>query len=128
MSIVFVWEEQYSVGVPELDKQHRFLFDLGNDIQKFDKADVRKHVMELYKYATSHFNSEEQHMRQIGYPDLKNHHQLHETFITNLNTMTDNQGENLLKEVKRFLQNWLIDHILNEDKQYFEYVKNKKES
>ena len=128
MGIVFVWEEQYSVGVPELDKQHRYLFDLANNVQEVDGTQVKKQVMELYKYANAHFKTEEDHMEQIGFPSFKKHKQLHEKFITDLNTMTEKQGDNLTNEVKRFLQNWLLDHILSPDKEYFDYANSKKGS
>lgn len=44
MAIVFVWKEKYEVGEPTLDKQHRYLFDLGNEIQTVDKSQAKPYV------------------------------------------------------------------------------------
>jgi len=126
MGIVFVWKEKYAVGEPELDNQHRYLFDLGNEIQSADKSQAKAYVMKLYKYATAHFTSEETHMKQIKYPDLENHRKLHDKFITDLNSISENFSSESFEEFKRFLYSWLIDHILNEDNKYFLFSNSRK--
>lgn len=122
MSVVFVWEEKYAVGVPELDKHHRFLFDFGNTIQNIDKSQVKSSVMELYKYANAHFKAEETHMVAIGFPDADRHKKLHEKFITDLNTLTSDYRDDFMEKLISFLHTWLIDHVLNEDNKYFVFA------
>ncbi len=122
MTIAFVWKEQYAVGVPELDHQHRYLFDLGNEIQKADIKQARAYVMKLYQYATAHFTAEEQHMKQIKYPDIKAHRKLHDQFVSDLNAISDPFTPQSFDELKKFLYTWLIHHILNEDHKYFVFA------
>jgi hemerythrin len=128
MSIVFVWEEQYAVGDQELDKQHQYLFYLGNKIQKDDKNQAKAYVMKLYKYAAAHFKAEEEHMKQIKYPDVENHRKLHDKFITDLNKISEEFSNESFDEFKTFLYTWLIDHILNEDNKYFIFSNHQKET
>jgi len=125
MSIVFVWKSQYAVGEPELDKQHQYLFYLGNKIQKEDKQQARGYVMKLYKYATAHFKAEEEHMKKIKYPGAEYHGKLHEKFITDLNLMSKDFSNESFSELKTFLYTWLVDHILKEDNKYFIFANTK---
>jgi len=122
MSIVFVWKEEYAVGVPELDKQHQCLFDIGNEIQTVGKKQARKYIMKLYQYATAHFKTEEDHMKLINYPDVENHKKLHDRLITDLNSISKDFSNESFDEFKTFLHTWLIDHILNKDKKYFAFA------
>lgn len=83
--------------------------------------------MKLYKYATDHFKSEETHMKQIQYPDVINHRKLHDQFITDLNTLSENFSTESFDEFKNFLYTWLIHHILKEDNKYFVFANRHKE-
>ena len=125
MSIVFVWKEQYRVEVPELDKQHQYLFYLGNKIQNEDKKQGKAYVMKLYKYASAHFKAEEKHMEQIKYPEAENHRKLHDNFISELNSISKDFSSDSFDEFKNFLFTWLVDHILNEDNKYFIFANQK---
>jgi len=125
MSIVFVWKEQYAVGEPELDKQHQYLFYLGNKIQNDDKKQAKSYVMKLYKYATAHFKAEEAHMKLIKYPDIEKHRKLHDKFITDLNLLSEKFSSDSFDKFKNFLFTWLVDHILNEDNKYFIFANEK---
>lgn len=126
MGIVFVWKEEYAVGEPELDNQHRYLFDLGNKIESADKNEAKAYIMKLYKYATAHFKAEETHMKQIKYPDVENHRKLHDKFITDLNSISMDFSNDSFEEFKVFLYSWLIHHILNEDNKYFLFSNSRK--
>jgi hemerythrin len=123
MPIKFVWDKSYSVGNEMIDTQHRHLFDLGNDMQNIQLCDVTRTIMNLYKHTIEHFDTEEQHMKAIGYPKLEQHRELHNGLITGLNNLIEkpiatNVG---LESLKKFVYNWIIDHILNQDKKYFEF-------
>jgi len=123
MSINFVWNKRYSVGNEEIDAQHRRLFDLGNEIQNIQLSDVTKTIMNLYKHTTQHFDTEEQHMKAIGYPELAHHRELHNGLVSGLNNLIEKPIDTCseLEGLKKFVYNWIIDHILNHDKQYFEF-------
>jgi len=121
MGIVFIWKKEYAVGIPELDKQHQDLFNLGNKLQNIDKSQAKPYVMDLYKYARAHFKAEEEHMEQLNYPNLKAHRELHNKFITDLNLITKDFTDDSFYEFKSFLNSWLIDHVLTEDSKYFDY-------
>ncbi len=119
MSVVFIWKKQYAVGVPELDKQHQDIFNLGNKLQRVNPDESKPYVMELYKYARAHFKTEESHMKQINYPDLNHHRKLHDKFIADLNLISKDFTDDSLDKLRSFLYSWLIDHVLNEDNRYF---------
>lgn len=123
MPIKFVWDKGYSVGNEMIDSQHRRLFDLGNEIQNIQLSGVTRTIMNLYKHSREHFNTEEQHMKSIGYPKLLHHRELHNNLITGLNDLVQRpiDSNQRLESFKKFVYDWIIDHILNHDKKYFEF-------
>jgi hemerythrin len=127
MSIKFVWDESYSVGNEVIDSQHRRLFDLGNEIQNIQLSEVTKTIMKLYKHTREHFDTEEQHMKVIGYPKLEQHRELHNDLISGLNDLVKKpiNTDVGFESFKKFVYDWIIDHILNHDKKYFEFYQEK---
>jgi hemerythrin len=123
MPIKFVWDKTYSVGNEMIDSQHRRLFDLGNEMQNIQLSDVARTIMNLYKHTREHFDTEERHMKSLGYPKLQQHRELHNGLITGLNNLIEKpiDTDAGLDGLKKFVYNWIIDHILNHDKKYFEF-------
>ena len=120
------WSEKYSVGNSEIDNQHRELFELVNSIPEVvDDTDIVELIMKLYKYTRDHFAAEEDFMREIEYPNLDNHIELHNSLLEQLNDVStqDFDTDEAIYSVKEFAFNWLSDHILKEDIQYFEFNK-----
>lgn len=122
MSVHFQWKEIYSVGERLLDDQHRYLFDLGNEIQTADGEKAKLYIMKLYRYAAAHFQKEEKHMRAIGYPEVGQHTDLHNRLISTLNDYSADFKSRSFSELITFLHTWLIRHILLEDKKYFDHA------
>lgn len=62
-------------------------------------------------------------MKTIGYPKLEQHRELHNGLVTGLNNLIKKPFDtNIgLEELKKFVYNWIIDHILNHDMKYFEF-------
>lgn len=80
--------------------------------------DALKDMIEYGKY---HFASEEKFMEKIGYPGIEEHKKIHEVFVGKLNTLDEQMQNGILvlnSEVIKIIENWLIDHILNEDQKY----------
>ena len=125
MSVKFLWEERYSVGNSKLDQQHQRLFGLGNDIQDASIKEAKKYIMELYKHTREHFKCEEDHMKEIEFPDVKQHKEMHNGLITRLNEIVEKDfgSDESFNRFKAFLYDWLINHILNQDKKYFDFYK-----
>ncbi len=125
MSMQFEWKEEYSVGNSKLDQQHQYLFRMSNEIQNADFSEAKDYIKKLYKYTREHFSFEEEHMQGIGFPELEGHKELHNKMITDLNSITEAFSDNInsFEEIKIFLYSWWVDHILHQDKKYFNFTR-----
>ncbi len=120
------WKEEYSVGNEMLDNQHKKIFALINKLyeafmNKTEKIDGEKIMLELVDYSKTHFGQEEQLFKQYKYAQAEEHIKQHKIFIQTLHDITkNNMGNEKIFSIKitGFLQKWLVDHILQEDKKY----------
>ncbi|HSW02504.1 MAG TPA: bacteriohemerythrin [Sedimentisphaerales bacterium] len=120
------WNEQLSVGVPEMDTQHKRLIEMINRLHgamaKGEGAAILKTIVnELVTYTKVHFASEERLLASRQYPGLAAHKQLHEHFTAKVMEMHEKiQAGKMVTSVGvgNFLKDWLIRHIQQEDKQY----------
>ncbi len=126
MSPKIEWIPAYTVGREDLDRQHKVLFQLVDDIPtSLEHGDVNAIVMKLFKYTREHFTNEERILAAINYPKLAEHKVHHINLISQL-TDYGGQGfsdEKALNDFREFAFNWITDHILQEDHQYVRYVK-----
>lgn len=121
------WDESMSVGVEELDEQHRTLIDLINEayeaIQKHDGQKVSTIVDRMREYAALHFVTEERLMEEVGYPDLELHKSQHTKFVNDVDKFRQEQTEKAnLSKIFIYLSRWLTLHIMDEDKKYTEHM------
>lgn len=127
-SEAITWENIYSVGIEEIDMQHKKLLEIINELDELLNADITKSgieavLVELKEYIEIHFSTEEEYMEKYHYPDLAEHKMLHKEFIAkikNAECIEDATIEGI--EVIDFLYNWLINHIMVEDKKYVPYM------
>jgi len=128
-----VWDESYSVGVKVLDRQHRIVFDMINDLVEREDLTVRSErltaaLMELTSYALKHFRTEEQYMKEYEYPEIAEHVETHMYFrmkIIELSNETLYHKESVPVELFDFLLEWWSNHILKEDMKYRAFFKDK---
>ena len=124
MGLKFVWEENYTVGNPKLDDQHKGILEMANQLPEVaDGRDTRSIIMQLYKYVREHFSHEEKMMKSINFPLISEQQLLHENFITELNNISSEpiDSDERLHTLKKFIYDWLINHIMYEDKKYFQF-------
>lgn len=125
---MFQFTEDCMIGVPQIDDEHRHLFDLinrGADIARngyADRyADVKKLLDELDDYAEQHFTHEENYMEQIRDPELILQRTQHMTFRDKIRqwSFTDiddlERQQELLAELMEYLARWLYHHIIASD-------------
>ena len=137
MNDFVVWDTSYDLGIEYVDKQHRRLVELINELyhaclgEKGELEEKFKHVMkELVEYVMIHFKDEEKIMEEINYPNIKEHKQHHENFVKKiLQSVNDyrNGKQFVPNTFVRFLRDWLFNHILISDKEWAKfYFANKK--
>ena len=87
-----MWKENYRIGDPQIDEQHKDLFDktenllilLNGDDTNARKDESISMVLYLKKYAVEHFEVEEKYQESIDYKYLKEHQDLHNQFIASV--------------------------------------------
>ncbi|SPF36048.1 Hemerythrin-like metal-binding protein [Candidatus Sulfopaludibacter sp. SbA4] len=124
--VIFPWRDAYSVGMPEIDNQHKGLIRLINELQSAMMEGNGKNVLagimdDLVRYTESHFAFEEAMMRKRGYSQLAAHSAEHKRLTGQVCELRDKfRGGKVTisMEVMKFLKDWLADHILNRDQAY----------
>lgn len=124
------WEEKYQVGNEQIDREHRYLFQLINQfydafVDRRERAILLGLLTRLVDYAETHFTNEEALMKQAGYAALDQHQQHHEKLfeqIFALNARFNDRALNPAHETVLFLKGWLTDHILHDDLRFGAYL------
>jgi len=80
-------------------------------------AVLRPIFLEVKKFVEFHFISEENIMRETGYPALEAHQKLHHELLLELNSMIAAipSRREYPEDLLYFLGNWLINHIAEHD-------------
>lgn len=124
------WSDELSVGIEEIDEQHKILVGLLNRlyeaiIKKTDKDEMTVILNELAQYTVIHFAVEESLMRIFDYPqydDHKKHHQELTKQVVDLQRKFVQGKVSISMEVLHFLRHWLTEHIMGDDKRYGPYM------
>ncbi len=122
---VIRWEPEMSVGNPQLDRDHRVLIGLVNQLAHenslADRVMLDLVLDELAGYVASHFAREEEYMAAIGFVSLDLHRAQHRGLSRELDDLRLAVAEGRTPPAERlhlFLANWLRRHILVEDMRY----------
>ncbi len=80
------WSENLSVGIKEIDEQHKKLVSQINALHDGmrsgqGKDTLEKTLGELADYSQYHFKTEEKYMEKFGYPDFEKHREEHDAFV-----------------------------------------------
>lgn len=128
------WSKAYSVGLPEVDKDHKVLMSLLNRCISTSKQNTKNNELdtildELLSYTQYHFEREEKIMEMCEYPPLEKHKSTHRFFISVLAQYRSEyqRGELSADKLLIFLINWLNTHILGTDKAAAIFCSGKKE-
>ena len=129
-SDLMVWKDSYSVGIAQLDDDHKKLIDLLNKFQTAYEYHTgeefeRKALSDLVDYTKYHFQHEEELLQEHAYPDFDAHKAQHVAMIAEVERFLkdyDARGHEALEGVAKYLQGWLINHINGTDKQYSAFL------
>jgi hemerythrin len=109
------WREGFKIKIDQIDEEHRHLFTL---VKALDLPTVDATIEELLNYVVKHFTNEQTLMEDSGYPAFEQHLKLHEEFgvhVADFLGTSDDWTEERVQELRRFLNKWLIGHIMTHD-------------
>ena len=127
------WNESFSVGVAEMDNQHKKLVSMINRLIEeqhtlTEPVTIAQLLTEMTDYAQVHFRAEEYLMAEYGFDHLDDQVASHEEFISKTISFMSaaDVGPNILsKALLEYLKSWLVGHILQDDMQYKEFFQAK---
>jgi len=122
------WSEKYSVGVAEIDRQHRRLLEIMARLHRAMLARESREIVgeilaELVDYTGEHFAFEEDLMRCYEYPGYEDHKRQHDELRRKVVAMSgDHKAGKVVVSMKlmEFLVSWLTGHIMGRDFLYRE--------
>ncbi len=132
MANIFAWSERYSVGHEQLDRQHRQILNLCEQVHALSPLDssyserIHDILNDMSAYAANHFRTEEAVLGAINYPDLAEQKQEHNDYFEGLTALLMESMSTVpsQKKLSAFLEDWWIDHILVSDMQYKVFFEN----
>lgn len=132
--VLFAWDaSKYSVGIREIDGQHKVLVDMLNELydamQSGKSNDILGSiVLKLVNYTKTHFAAEERYFERYGYPETFSHKKEHEKFTQKVIAFKndfDSGRTSLTVGITSFLKDWLSSHIQGIDKKYGPFLNSK---
>jgi len=127
----YAWTDNYLVNIHKMDDQHKALFATACQLYKLllgheDIKQIDEIFSSLVRQTLVHFKTEEELMKNHGYPDYPQHKELHDILTQQLKDIQSSQqamkSSNYSQpwierlEVVDYLSGWLVNHILDEDK------------
>ncbi|MRR34847.1 bacteriohemerythrin [bacterium] len=127
-----MWSDDLTVGIEEIDSQHRLLFVqleklLDACVAGREREEVVAMLGFLDQYVVTHFETEEGLQREYGYPDSERHRAEHAGFLLRLQHFkkeveTSAPSRDFVLRVNQTLIDWLKTHILTVDKAASEFL------
>ena len=129
------WTQDLSVGVEEIDSQHKELFDrISNLDTAMKQGSAREEVVRLIefldKYVIIHFSAEEKYMTDFNYAGYALHKTKHDWFkkeFSNIRTKLDAGGitADVIMLSNNLLITWFSNHIRSIDMMLGSFLKSK---
>jgi hemerythrin len=129
------WHESLSVGIAQIDEQHKEWFRRAENLFEAGKqGKAKEYIGEMLEfldsYTKKHFADEERYMQQIGYPGLDEQKKAHAAFISQLAKLRDDYESSsgsisVIIAANKIVIDWLTKHISNLDRKIGEFVRSK---
>ena len=128
---LFTWNEIYSLDHPQIDREHKALFSMAEELQRAMLEGRGKDVLtgllsRLIDYTRVHFDHEAELMRQCRYPQIIRHLGEHRGLtnrVLELKTQWEGGNVSLPLDMLQFLRTWLDRHIRESDHQVAVYIR-----
>jgi hemerythrin len=123
---LFLWTDDLSVSIQEVDEQHKGLIRLINQlhlvVSETQGEDTAREILDqLVESTRTHFLLEESLMRLTHYTGFETHKNQHETLMDEMRALLeqlDNGSATINVELLHFLKIWLTEHIERCDRHF----------
>ena len=122
------WKGEFSVGIPEIDKDHQVLTKcvtgIENAVTKGERGDKVDAAIERFLFCIRvHFSGEEHLMRRLQYPHLDAHTKEHQDVLAYVRAIESSTLDAPVSaETLEFLRNSLEKHFMSDEKDYGVFV------
>ncbi|MGC2856450.1 bacteriohemerythrin [Novispirillum sp. DQ9] len=121
----FPWLPDYALGVPDMDRQHRQLFEMASVVLAHQQAGEPAAALDaldaLIDFARRHFAEEERELFAAGFPGAAEHEAEHAHLMIDVDRARDQfraRGHVAPEPFRRFFRDWIVQHIFREDSRY----------
>jgi hemerythrin len=121
------WSDSLSVGVPEMDDEHRQFISRVNELNRAiveceDKTAIERRMNLMLMQAADHFRHEEEMLDQMKFSQLADHKAKHAELTAQFQRVMKEFEEADLSFVWAYkglhLKQLLVEHLLKEDMKY----------
>lgn len=128
----FPWSEEYSVHLRVIDNDHKDLVATVNALHDAirngsAKGEIGHIIGNLAHYVDDHFTREEALMEAYDYPGLADHKRIHRhltRMVYAIRTVFASKPMEIdPAKLLRFLKDWLVHHIVEEDRKYVPFLR-----
>lgn len=117
------WKNEYSLGIPEVDYEHRELINLINDLLmelnvNGASAGITDSLGEVYARIALHFALEEKIMREQNYDQFTEHKTDHNRLLNEIRDIMDEYENSVNVDTETFaerLDRWFSNHFRTMD-------------
>ncbi len=126
-----IWSDNYKIGIPTIDAQHKRLFEIIGELQTalrtgLKSSDFERILQTLDQYKTRHFQLEEKYMAESAYPGLAEQQDAHQYFMKRFQELGEELAETgmthpVVQAVQKELTEWLKEHVTGLDMEFGKY-------
>jgi hemerythrin-like metal-binding protein len=121
--VLIEWRDEFVLGIPSVDHEHRELIDLINALYadyttRGSKITTLDFLGELYVKIAAHFALEEKIMQERKYDQYQDHKSDHEKLLDDIRDfMEDIENDQTFEEgvFRDLLRLWFVSHFQNKD-------------
>ncbi len=125
------WNDNYSIGLHIIDQQHKKWIEFINSLYKSFKneipaKEIEEDILKLLDYTDYHFGFEEKYLEDFKCDNTGDHKKKHEMFVTKIKKFQVQFSEGNQDAVYKlivYVNNWVLNHIQNEDQEYVDCFK-----
>jgi len=130
--IQFSWNQDLEIKIEEIDNEHKSIikkYEVLYELMKEGKGhDYYQELLSfLDNYVHTHFDHEQELHETYNYNLKEEHKMIHEEFKTSVLNIIEKNNDKLVTDkdlisINLFIKNWLIHHILIEDRKFGDFI------